>query len=532
MHNYLITDSRSDSNGRYRRQTGRGNAMKEVMCDSVIPIPADVKKSLKLSDFYKKYTHAFGVPIISSGKVSDKALKHTCYIVRVMLSDRDDIRNSMYDNYGRVGIISINENTTDIPEHSFLDSYYDLRARGLGGTTFAPISTVGEENVLCLDYPRDPYHDEDILVHEFAHGIHRLGIEPIDKEFTPKLMATYEESVLKRGLWNRTYASVNFYEYFAKAVQCYFNVNGVPFLGLDNHVNTRIELKKYDKKLYDLVRQVFPCGNQVVDRCYDADCINNANVSKMCDEWFDWGECDRNPKYMINHCQSSCKTCDHGGYGIPGQKIRRNCVYRPSSVKSDNTNKVVVKNKDKDKKKNRNKLKKLKKLKKTDLNSKGAIKLRKGKEENKQREEKTKLAKSKIDAKKKEKKTEPIQPTIKPACQDSHIDCTTWAGNGGCDTNAHMLLHLCQKSCDMCEAVRYCTDFYEDCVDWADSNQCYANPTFTWRYCRKSCNVCKACSDKDEQCPEWAKAGQCDSDNAKMNEVCPLSCGFCEQRLY
>ena len=51
-----------------------------------------------LSSFYQKYTHAYGIPILSSHLTSDKALKRACYIVRFMLADREDLRRAQYYN--------------------------------------------------------------------------------------------------------------------------------------------------------------------------------------------------------------------------------------------------------------------------------------------------------------------------------------------------------------------------------------------------------------------------------------------------
>ena len=60
-------------------------------------------------------------------------------------------------------------------------------------------------------------------------------------------------------------------EFFAEGVTSYFDVNtetsnGRPN-GIHNHVNTREELKSYDRDLYNLVQEVFPCGNKFLDRC-------------------------------------------------------------------------------------------------------------------------------------------------------------------------------------------------------------------------------------------------------------------------
>ena len=107
-----------------------------------------------LHPFYQKYTHAYGIPIISSGRVQDRALKRACYVVRFLFADRVDIRNSFHNNHGRAGVIAVNEGTTNIPEHSFLPKWWDKRARGLGATPQIPISTGGEENLLCYSTDR------------------------------------------------------------------------------------------------------------------------------------------------------------------------------------------------------------------------------------------------------------------------------------------------------------------------------------------------------------------------------------------
>ena len=96
-----------------------------------------------------------------------------------MLGDRQDLRQAQYQNLGRVMIMAEypKEKTTDVPEHAYLkdDPYtdWDERARGLGGTLHLPLSSVGEENVLCLN--GDRYYNQDILVHEFGHGVHHVS---------------------------------------------------------------------------------------------------------------------------------------------------------------------------------------------------------------------------------------------------------------------------------------------------------------------------------------------------------------------
>ena len=69
-------------------------------------------------------------------------------------------------------VMAYDEYTTDVPEQRAMKPrvYWDRRARGLGGS---PVSCA-EENVLC--FPGDPYSTENILIHEFAHTVHGMGL--------------------------------------------------------------------------------------------------------------------------------------------------------------------------------------------------------------------------------------------------------------------------------------------------------------------------------------------------------------------
>eukprot|EP00112_Aurelia_sp_Birch-Aquarium-sp1_P020054 Seg508.5 transcript_id=Seg508.5/GoldUCD/mRNA.D3Y31 product="putative tyrosinase-like protein tyr-3" protein_id=Seg508.5/GoldUCD/D3Y31 len=88
----------------------------------------------------------------------------------------------------------------------------------------------------------------------------------ISKPFMMSLIYRYAQS---RGLWANTYAMSTWKEYFAEGVQSYFHVNNYanPPDGIHNHVNTREKLRTYDPTLYALVKEVFPCGNFIKDRC-------------------------------------------------------------------------------------------------------------------------------------------------------------------------------------------------------------------------------------------------------------------------
>lgn len=212
-------------------------------------------EALKLNAFYKKYCSASGYPIVSSERVSDYALKEAASLVDMMLSRRPDIRQAMIKSGSRLIVMAHDEYTTDVPEHAGLKpkEYWDVRARGLGGSKTDPVCSCGEENLLA--FPGDPYSTENILIHEFAHNIHLRGVVNIDPTFDNRLKETYKRAKA-RGLWFGKYASTNKNEYFAEGVQSWFGNNRKPDHD-HNHVDTRRELIEYDKGLADLCREVF-----------------------------------------------------------------------------------------------------------------------------------------------------------------------------------------------------------------------------------------------------------------------------------
>lgn len=214
-----------------------------------------------LDAFYEKYIDAAGIPILSSAATPDETLVVACRIARQMVSFRDDVRGAMIARGARIAIMAEHEVTTDIPEHSDLDVVFpdidwDTRARGLGGTIARPATSCAEENLLC--YPTDRYRGENILVHEFAHGMMHLGIRIVDPTFNSRLVDAFEEAI-DSGLWASTYAASNPEEYWAEGVQSYFdtNVEAIPPNGIHNHVNTRSELQSYDPRLFALIEEYY-----------------------------------------------------------------------------------------------------------------------------------------------------------------------------------------------------------------------------------------------------------------------------------
>ncbi|KPK76670.1 MAG: hypothetical protein AMJ79_05835 [Phycisphaerae bacterium SM23_30] len=210
--------------------------------------------NLECDPFYQKYVDGDGLPILSSAKVADAALWEADYLIDQMLANRPDIRRALIERGVRVMVMHPTEMTTDVPEQRNMTpkDYWDRRARGLGGR----LTSCGEENL--LNYEGDRYFDENILIHEFSHCIHRQGLRRIDEDFERELKALYDRA-LSEGLWVDTYAGSNFSEYWAEGVQSWFDCNRQSRSGkadgVHNHVNTREELIEYDPDLAKFIEK-------------------------------------------------------------------------------------------------------------------------------------------------------------------------------------------------------------------------------------------------------------------------------------
>jgi alpha-glucosidase len=218
----------------------------------VVPVSDELRKALKLDPFYEKATDYKGLPILSSGKVSDAALAEARYLIGQVLADRDDITRALVKANCRFVVMAPTEVTTDVPEQRNMKpkEYWDKRARGLGGR----ITSCGEENLLNLK--GDRYRNENILIHEFGHCIHRFGLNALDPKFDSKLNAAYARA-MDRKLWKDTYAATDAKEYWAEGVQSYFDCNAPPQAGIHNDINTREKLAKYDPDLFELIDDAF-----------------------------------------------------------------------------------------------------------------------------------------------------------------------------------------------------------------------------------------------------------------------------------
>ncbi|SER26449.1 glycoside hydrolase [Pedobacter rhizosphaerae] len=241
----------------------------------IISTPPD---SLHYPKFYEKYTDAFGIPVVSSAKVSNVALLVARDVINYMLLKRPDIRKAMISMKARLSIMAWSEMQTDLPEYSnwkkpalsdgrltpierenynkpggiasMTDKgYWNQRARGMGGIQ----TSAAEENI--LGFPGTKYYGENILVHEWSHNV-MSALRVADPELYKQIQVAYD-AAKQKGLYKGQYAINTVAEYWAEGSQWWFWSN-YEFIDGNTRVQTPDDLKAYDPALYNILAQVYP----------------------------------------------------------------------------------------------------------------------------------------------------------------------------------------------------------------------------------------------------------------------------------
>jgi alpha-glucosidase len=217
------------------------------------------------SNFYKKFKVAEGLIIKGSGSIEDASLITAASTINKMLSKRPDIRMRMISNGASVAVIAKNESYCDIPEATNLRKKQTFDGRnfceicGGGGVVGRPITTVCEDNLLKTK--KDPYFgQEDILTHEFAHAIHLLGMNQLDKD---KITIFYSEAKAKgifekNSLHQSTYMMVNEQEFFACLSAAWFGVHNRNSPNVSQELVNRDSIKEKLPDMYEFMKTIYP----------------------------------------------------------------------------------------------------------------------------------------------------------------------------------------------------------------------------------------------------------------------------------
>ena len=242
-----------------------------------------------------------GVKIWGTAKVKSEAMTKAKEMLEVILANKE-VAKRMGEGGCILGIYGNGEIAYDIPEHRYSYDKNYLYVEGFGGTQLASIK---DANVLRIkqadsaDYYTN-YPDESILTHEFAHTVQNFGLTEAQQAEWEKI---YADSVTKNGKWpgaepgQLSYAGSNSSEYFATLSAIWFNAMDDTWDGnwdgTRGPINTRKELKAYDRAAYDFLSDIYvsdqylpePWDNGTVpdNNTYVAfDANGGTNVDKTC----------------------------------------------------------------------------------------------------------------------------------------------------------------------------------------------------------------------------------------------------------
>ena len=223
------------------------------------------KYGIIYNPYYTKFSKCnCGITVKSSESVPDECHEIAKKIIDSMMVKLDDVTSTMIKYGVELSIYAKEESAYEIPEHRMGYLVMNRPIEGYGGEWDNPACSISEMNVLrCKtgNY-KTRYLDESILVHEFAHGIHLIGIEGLeDKTLANEIRSIYEKAKLA-GKWPKTYAISNYEEYFATLTTIWFNVMAESadgsWDGTRGPVNTREELYEYDRDAYEFFKRIYP----------------------------------------------------------------------------------------------------------------------------------------------------------------------------------------------------------------------------------------------------------------------------------
>lgn len=245
------------------------------VADTPVVTPACVVEPVPdtagLDPFYAQGCDLDGFWVVAAEVVDPAAIESAAAMVDAFFEHDPALAQFLRSTEVRLGIIGANQRTTEMPEWRDLYDVFpgvdwDNRARGLGATDERPLVGVGEENVRCL--AGDRYVGEDILLHEFAHVIDIFGYARIDDLFTAQLGEAFVTAA-SEGTWTDTYAEENIGEYWAEAVQSYFERNlgnEIPD-SVHGPIDTRSELAEADPAVTALIERTIG-GVELPEYCY------------------------------------------------------------------------------------------------------------------------------------------------------------------------------------------------------------------------------------------------------------------------
>ncbi|AEB06223.1 hypothetical protein Corgl_0095 [Coriobacterium glomerans PW2] len=236
------------------------------VCD-LLARPADCTRRYNL-EYQPHYTTnrstRDGIKIKGSKVIQSYTLEIAAQIIDLMLEKRCDIASKLKERGAEVAVYGLKYDAYDVPEHRMGYLMATRPVEGFGGEAENAISSISEANLIRLRTGRyaTRYPNEMILVHEFGHAIHLVGINFLEDQTCADQVRSAYRGACERNLWPDSYAISNYEEYFATLSTVWFDamqegIDGT-WDGIRGPVNTRDELEQYDPSGYELMKSIYP----------------------------------------------------------------------------------------------------------------------------------------------------------------------------------------------------------------------------------------------------------------------------------
>jgi hypothetical protein len=214
---------------------------------------------------YAQGCTVLGIEVLAAEEVDAKAVSEVADRTYNMLVFRPEYAPAITAFPIGIRVMGSSQRIMELPEFDeiyFHHPGFDWRylGRSFPGTANIPFAAGAEENLLCSK--EDRYEGEDAFIREFAITIRRFAMESVDASTSEAIEQAYAVAIAE-GKWKNTLAEINSEQYWAEGVQSYFDANlednaeeREP-ISSHNQVNTRDELRSYDRALFEIASSVF-----------------------------------------------------------------------------------------------------------------------------------------------------------------------------------------------------------------------------------------------------------------------------------
>ena len=121
--------------------------------------------------------------VVKAGKtVQRSSVEKAAVIVDMMPEKLPQVAQELVRRQASVAVYGLKENAFDVPGHRMGYLLATRHIEGFGGEMTNPLSSISEANVIRLRSGRyaTSYPHEMILVHEFGHAIHLVGMDGLE----------------------------------------------------------------------------------------------------------------------------------------------------------------------------------------------------------------------------------------------------------------------------------------------------------------------------------------------------------------